>query len=138
MSAQTPEPEMTTPVRTATVLLEHTLPDGSAHLDWLIERPADPAEHRMITFRCDSDPMDHAPWAGERLPDHRAHYIRYEGPVSGNRGRVRRLWSHPCTLHAAEAHRLHLTIHIAEDRSLHLRAAPDDPARWHRTDPDSD
>ena len=31
----------------------------------------------------------------ERLPDHRRHYLDYEGPVSGNRGHVRRVASGP-------------------------------------------
>jgi len=98
--------------RTTTVLLKHTTPDGQSHFDWLLEQPNDPGEHRMIAFRCAQDPLPICPpdtgksaWSGERLPDHRAHYIRYQGPISDGRGNVRRVWSHPCRL-----------THIDDDR----------------------
>ena len=102
------------PVRTTTVLLEHTLNDGSTHLDWLIERPNDPSEHRLIAYRCDSDPL-HAdptsPWIGERIPDHRAQYLTHQGEISNNRGTVRRLWSHACTLTSELHGSVSLNVH---------------------------
>lgn len=105
------------PERTTTVLPEHTTTDGQTHFDWLIERPNDPAEHRMITFRCAHDPLTISTpdtgenaWAGERLPDHRTHYIRYEGPISGNRGNVRRIWSHPCRITHIDDNRIEGTV----------------------------
>lgn len=78
------------------VLLEHTTADGCVHFDWLIERPGLVVEHRLIAFRCSTDPADGPPWDGERLPDHRADYLEYQGPISGGRGVVRRLWSRSC------------------------------------------
>lgn len=94
------------PATTTSVLLRHHTPDGAHHLDWMIERPIDPsaqdatppAEHRLITFRCQTDPLAAPPWTGDRLADHRAHYLTHEGPVPGDRGRVERLWSRPCRL----------------------------------------
>lgn len=104
-ASEADQPHAIPPTRSA--LLRHTLPDRSAHFDWLIERPATTdgisPEHRMLTFRCETDPRDAArqsapDWVGTRLPDHRAHYLDYEGPVSGNRGTVRRVWRAPCQL----------------------------------------
>ncbi len=112
----------TVPTPSLSVLLEHTLPDGSSHFDWLIDRPHNPSptdpnrgnpEHRMITFRCTIDPFDCEthPWTGTRLPDHRARYIDYEGPISGDRGRVRRLWRTPCVLVEESPSRIRALMH---------------------------
>jgi len=83
------------------VLLRHDLPDCTHHFDWLIAQDAD-AHLPVSTFRCDRrvDELQ----AGEslevlRLPDHRAVYLEYEGPVSGNRGSVQRLRAGEATNH---------------------------------------
>ena len=126
---------MTDPVRTTMVLLEHTLPDGSAHCDWLIERPDDPREHRMLSFRCETDPLTDPGWTGERMPDHRAHYLRYEGPVSGGRGVVRRIWSHPCRVLIDHPERVLLEVSstgAAGPARLALEPMPGSPDRWRR------
>lgn len=73
-----------------TTFLQHTLPDGSWHIDWLIE--VEPGEQpRLPTFRLADRPDREGvqSFAGELLPDHRRRYLDYEGPVSGNRGHVR-------------------------------------------------
>ena len=111
---------MTTPRTSTSVLLEHTLPDGSAHFDWLIERPQDPREHRMISFRCQHDPLElehSARWIGVRLPDHRAHYIDYEGPISGDRGSVRRVWRAECMLHEESPDAVEISLRTTLDQS---------------------
>lgn len=75
-----------------TTVLKHTLPDGSWHVDWLIEVDETPRP-RVPTFRL-SDRPDQAgltAFAAERLPDHRRLYLDYEGPVSGGRGHVEQL-----------------------------------------------
>lgn len=79
------------------VLLEHDTthatgvpPEGrSLHWDLLLEAPGC---ERLPTWRLARSPLD----AGdeipvERLPDHRPVYLDYEGELSGDRGRVRRL-----------------------------------------------
>lgn len=75
-----------------TVVLEHTLADGTSHFDWLIERA--PGEARLLTFRLPVDPSA-APLGlsieADLLPDHRRLYLSYEGPISGDRGVVRRV-----------------------------------------------
>ncbi len=77
------------------VILLHTLPDGSSHFDWLIDRGDCAIEHRLISFRCgvrvDSTAL--LSFDAHRMADHRARYLRYEGAVSGGRGVVRRVAS---------------------------------------------
>lgn len=103
------------------VLLQHTLPDGTAHFDLLLERAApgaalesagerggggggdgasparpaagDPDDRCLIAFRLAARVDDPAerPCFGERLEDHRRAYLTYEGEVSNNRGHVARV-----------------------------------------------
>jgi hypothetical protein len=70
------------------VVLRHTLEDGTAHLDWMIAR-ADPAAE-LITFRVEVGVDLGRPGFvhAERIGDHRRAYLNYEGAVSGGRGRV--------------------------------------------------
>jgi hypothetical protein len=73
------------------VVLRH---DGISepHFDVMIEAAPGGALH---TWRVPSWP----PRGGEvfeRLPDHRRDYLDYEGPVSGNRGTVRRVEAGVC------------------------------------------
>lgn len=73
------------------VVLLHTLPDDSSHLDWMLEFPRD--SQRLITFRCPTgtDLFRAGGFQAERLDDHRRAYLVYEGAVSGGRGHVNRL-----------------------------------------------
>ena len=51
------------------------------------------AEGVLWTWRLESEPVPENCRAGinaTRLPNHRVHYLDYEGPVSGNRGSVQR------------------------------------------------
>lgn len=78
-----------------TVILRHTLPDGSFHHDWMIARPGGP-DAGLVTFRLDQEAAAVlcGPVGGEaiveRLADHRRKYLTFEGPVPGDRGEVRR------------------------------------------------
>ena len=75
-----------------TVVIRHILPDGSHHFDWMIAR--DPrGTDPLVTFRMDAgvDKLTESQSASAlRIADHRAAYLEYEGPVSGDRGEVRR------------------------------------------------
>lgn len=85
------------------VLLVHETPDGSAHIDWMIERPAPlpdarSPEHTLQTFRvvCRVDTPPDRPFLAFPIADHRAAYLSTEGelgrsPESRGRGTVRRI-----------------------------------------------
>jgi hypothetical protein len=68
------------------VVLEHDHPD--LHWDLMLEVGA-----MLRTWRLAAPPEPGRSIAAEPLADHRLAYLDYEGPVSGNRGRVRR-WDH--------------------------------------------
>ena len=76
----------------ACVLLLHELSDGDSHYDWLIE-PDRPADAPLLAFRIqDRIDLSIVPtFQAERIADHRRIYLAYQGPISRNRGRVRRL-----------------------------------------------
>ncbi len=68
------------------MLLEHDR-DG-IHYDLLIEQ-----EEACITFSFKTDPFKDLMGRCTRKPDHRKHYLTYEGEVAGGRGKVRRVRS---------------------------------------------
>lgn len=77
------------------VQLLHSLPDGSAHIDLMIAVDAE-AMQPLVTFRL-PHPVDELK-AGEAveitaLGGHRPQYLTYEGPLSGDRGSVARVWA---------------------------------------------
>ena len=65
------------------VVLEHTW--GTVHWDFMLE-----VGGRLRTWALSAPPDSQEPIAAECLPDHRPMYLDYEGPVSGDRGVVRR------------------------------------------------
>lgn len=67
------------------VLLEHDHP--VLHWDFMLENA-----ETLLTWRLSRIPAaDGNPVPAEPLSDHRRVYLDYEGPVSGNRGTVRRV-----------------------------------------------
>lgn len=79
------------------VLLRHDTPDGRWHYDWMME-PELAREGALITFRVFVRPDDPGVlgFEAQRLPDHRRVYLDYEGPISGDRGRVSRISEGEC------------------------------------------
>lgn len=77
-------------------MLYHTLPGGQ-HWDLGIE-----AGETLATWQVFGDPtaLTEAgePIAAKRIGDHRRAYLDYEGPVSGNRGQVKRIDRGSCRL----------------------------------------
>ena len=76
------------------VLLEHTQTDQT-HWDLMFAPAQSPtgSDSKLITFQIPIDPRN---WADklvscEKIADHRSIYLTYEGPISGNRGQVRRV-----------------------------------------------
>lgn len=111
------------------VLLLHTLPDGSRHYDWMFSADT---QGRLTTFRLDVRPDESDDFVATRLPDHRDAYLTYEGPVSGERGHVRRV-----AQGRTEARQHQDGLHISLDfggPTIHILGTPDptteDPARW--------
>lgn len=74
----------------ASVLLLHRVREGEWHYDWMIERGGPGG---LITFRVreriDRDGVRE--FEAERIGDHRAEYLTFEGQVSGGRGTVERV-----------------------------------------------
>ena len=66
------------------VILEHD--DPFPHLDFMLEH-----EGKLRTWRLLSEPTPGAVLQAEPLGDHRIEYLEFEGPLSGDRGRVRRV-----------------------------------------------
>jgi hypothetical protein len=65
------------------VILTHDHP--FPHWDFMLER-----EDSLATWRLLDEPAAGRTCRAEALPDHRLHYLDYEGPVSGGRGAVAR------------------------------------------------
>jgi hypothetical protein len=65
------------------VVLRHDHP--TLHWDFMLE-----VEGRLRTWRLAEAPAAGREISAEPLADHRMRYLDYEGPVSGNRGEVRR------------------------------------------------
>ncbi len=76
-----------------TVLLFHELADKTSHVDWMIAPDPGGCEP-LVTFRVAGRVDGLAGGArltAHRIDDHRPEYLVYEGPVSRDRGTVRRL-----------------------------------------------
>lgn len=70
------------------VILRHEVPAGSArpsHWDFMLEHG-----DVLRTWALERSPDAAEPQSALSLPDHRAAYLTYEGPVSGRRGEVAR------------------------------------------------
>lgn len=69
------------------VILHHRL-DGGEHWDLMLEQGG-----ILWTWQLFRDPTDRAnlPIPARRIADHRLAYLDYEGPISGDRGTVRRI-----------------------------------------------
>lgn len=74
-----------TPTRFA--ILHHQLADGE-HWDLMLEH-----EGVLLTWQLPQNPLvaGALPMPARRIADHRTLYLSYEGPISGNRGTVRRI-----------------------------------------------
>lgn len=76
------------------ILLHECSPgdEGGNHWDLMLEPPSrSGGTVKLATWALFSEPQPGAPISAQRLPDHRELYLDYEGPISGNRGRVARV-----------------------------------------------
>jgi len=118
-------------VQLTVVILRHDQNDGG-HYDLMIEDPAADAPDRpLLTWRCDLHPRDWsaAPFDLAALGPHRRAYIDYEGPLTGDRGSVRRVDRGPAMVLDATPDGLRLDLHLAHAvGTLELTRAGGD--RW--------
>jgi hypothetical protein len=89
------------------VILEHDHP--TLHWDLMLE-----VGERLRTWRLATAPDSAKVIPAEAIGDHRLLYLEYEGPVSGNRGRVRRWEAGNYITEEESADRL--TVTLAGDR----------------------
>ncbi len=127
------------------VLLWHDCPadyrEGS-HWDLMLERSDVVDEHRLATWSLSILPNEwlrllghegesaEGPIVAERLADHRAAYLDYEGPVSGDRGAVTRWASGPVEWLAETPELVH--VRLSELGELRLALDASSP-EWHLT-----
>ena len=75
-----------------TVILQHDLPDGTSHFDWLLSVDAK-GSGPLISFRVEERPdlLKENRWVVlDSRPDHRPEYLHLEGELEGDRGTVTR------------------------------------------------
>ena len=99
------------------VLLRHVLGDGTSHLDWMMERPGAAG---LLSFRLAEgvDPRRGERFEAERIGEHRREYLEYEGPVSGDRGVLRRVADGECRVEVGEGEGLEMTWYFDLLRSV--------------------
>ena len=88
---------------------------GPTHYDLMLARHslAENRDEPLATWRLAATPEDLPPGqaiAARKLPDHRAAYLAYEGPVRGGRGRVDILDSGTYELLAEDESRLRIRL----------------------------
>jgi len=88
------------------VILHHRLDQGE-HWDLMLERG-----EVLWTWQLLLEPVNAAslPIPARRIADHRKDYLTYEGPVSGDRGTVRRVDSGTYQIESLGPERIELTI----------------------------
>jgi hypothetical protein len=111
------------------VILRHDSPpqaDRPTHWDLMLE-----GTDGLATWALAAPPAPGRAVAATRLADHRALYLDFEGPLSGDRGRVTR-WdtgSYHLTAQSATVWQVMLSGRVLRGQLL-LEADPHAPARW--------
>jgi hypothetical protein len=106
-------------------LLIHDSPRG-LHYDFLLQ-----SGDVLKTWALPQLPARDVPLDCDALPDHRPHYLDYEGPVSGDRGTVARWDSGPYQIEvwAEDA----IVVQLGGEKlagRIELRRMLEQPARW--------
>ena len=114
-----------------TVVLEHTLPDGTSHFDWMIEDPVLEGDRRLATWRTTHRPdRAEGSFVGERIGAQRSAYLTFEGVISGDRGSVRRLVSGTADWEVADAGRVTVRISWESGRITRYTGEKKDGSWW--------
>src|SRR5579871_6790018 len=106
------------------VLLEHDHP--FLHWDLMLE-----AGGALRTWRLTVPPRPGGEMGAEAIGDHRLAYLDYEGPVSGNRGQVKR-WDGG-TFEWLEQDTARITVRLAGQRLLGVLLLEATAAGWRGT-----
>ncbi len=113
------------------VILHHELPSDHqrpSHWDFMIE-----VGDALRTWALAGEPRASAAIDAESLTDHRLAYLTYEGPISGNRGRVTRWDEGTYKLLEESAEVLWLRLDGRKCRgvvALAKAATAEEPQRW--------
>lgn len=108
------------------VILAHS-GQGPIHYDLMLARGRSLATWRLPRAPGDLSPGRDVPV--KKLPDHRAAYLDYEGPISGGRGRVRRVAAGMYELLETDAR--HWLVRLAGSPDLlDLHHAGPDESNW--------
>ncbi len=106
------------------VILRHDHP--YLHWDLLLEKDTSCRSWRLLREPCSGEPI-----AAEPLPPHRLLYLDYEGPVTGNRGNVRRVVSGSYCVGESAEEELHIRLsHNAVLTSGRLQIQSDGRQFW--------
>jgi len=104
------------------VILRHTFPDGGNgeffdHYDLMLEQ-----EGKLATWQLEDLPDFNKSVAAKKLPDHRALYLDYEGPISDDRGSVKRIMAGTYRVcHQDDAYLEVLLTQKSRDESLRIK-----------------
>jgi hypothetical protein len=107
------------------VVLCHIQRDGT-HFDLMIDTGA-----ALATWKLAEPPeaVEHGPLACTRIGDHRTTYLDYEGPVSGDRGEVRRHDCGACTILSRRDDRWEIHFHGRRLSGSHQLLLTDPPTQ---------
>ncbi|MCC7086461.1 MAG: hypothetical protein IT427_15785 [Pirellulales bacterium] len=111
------------------VVLRHESPSShraGVHWDMMLEY-----DGALRTWALTTEPAPGASIAAVALPDHRLHYLTYEGPISGDRGEVSR-WDEG-TYEMRRETLDELVFQLNGNRltaEYSLRRTPEDNLRW--------
>ena len=124
------ESSPTVPEKRRFVVLEHRNHDG-VHWDLMIETEPNGL---LRTWAIDQEIIRDQVLTARALPDHRRSYLDYEGPISGERGEVKRWDEGTCLVLARDEAEVLLTFRGSQlDGSVSLRrivGEPDSGSSW--------
>lgn len=106
------------------VILEHDHP--FLHWDFMFEEGDSLRSWRLL-----QEPISEHSIEAEPLPNHRRHYLDYEGPVSGNRGQVTRWDFGTCQVNELQEEKISLILNGSRlSAKVTLERTSPDSERW--------
>jgi hypothetical protein len=106
------------------VILEHDHP--FLHWDFMLDNG-----QTLDTWRLLNYPQQGTDIPAEELPQHRQHYLDYEGPISNDRGTVTRIASGTFEIHTSTDSGFQVTLYDSELAELASLTTDGRQASWH-------